>query len=69
MESELLQRGFELMLVGMGTVFTFLTVLVFAMNLMSRLAALIEPNGTQDGPTDDQVAAITTAIARYRNKS
>lgn len=69
MESELLQRGFELMLVGMGTVFTFLTVLVIAMNLMSRLAVLIEPNDSTDSPSAEEVAAITSAIARYRNKS
>ena len=37
--SGLIMDGLGLMLLGMGIVFSFLVILVFAMNLMSRLAA------------------------------
>ena len=66
MESDILTQGVELMFVGMGTVFVFLTLLVFAMNLMSRLAARFEPAPEPSGPSADEVAAITAAIARHR---
>jgi len=54
------------MIVGMGTVFVFLTLLVLAMNLMSRVAARFEPAAPPAGPTADEVAAIAAAVARYR---
>ena len=40
MEATVLNQGLTLMLVGMGTVFVFLTLLVIAMTLM---AAIISP--------------------------
>jgi len=56
------------MLAGMGTVFVFLTVLVIAMTLMSRLIARFQPVPGASGPTDEEIAAITAAIARHRTK-
>ena len=61
------------MLVGMGTVFFFLTVLVIAMTTMSAMVTRFAPpaagaNGA-DGATDEEVAAITAAIAIHRNKN
>lgn len=52
------------MLAGMGTVFVFLTTLVFAMAAMSAL--LRRPAEDAGGPGDDEVAAITAAITAYR---
>ena len=53
------------MLAGMGTVFVFLTVLVAAMTIMSaalgRLRAVVG-----DGPDDEEIAAISAAIALHR---
>lgn len=37
MESSLIDRGLDLMLFGMGTVFVFLTVLIFATTAMSAV--------------------------------
>ena len=69
--SALLASGLELMLVGMGTVFFFLTVLVGATTLMSRLVERFsppiasEPEGTVSA---EQVAAISAAIKLHRSR-
>ena len=71
MEGDLLEQGLELMLAGMGTVFVFLTALVFATTVMSALVRRFEPVATtdSDGPTEEEVAAITAAITLHRTKS
>lgn len=56
------------MLVGMGTVFVFLTVLVATMTLMSRLAMRFQPDALPHGDTDDEIAAIAAAITAHRRK-
>ena len=67
MAPDLLSQGVELMLVGMGTVFVFLTVLVGATTLMSTLVLKRVPADlTGDGPTDEELAAISAAISRHR---
>jgi oxaloacetate decarboxylase gamma subunit len=68
MEIGLINEGLTLMLAGMGTVFAFLTVLVIAMTLMSRLIARFQVPADMAGPSDDEVAAISAAIARHRTK-
>ena len=67
MESTLMNQGLELMLVGMGTVFVFLTVLVIAMSFMASLVARLAP-AVAEGVTDEEVAAITAAITAHRKK-
>lgn len=37
MSSSLIDQGFNLMLFGMGTVFVFLTILIFATSTMSKI--------------------------------
>ena len=66
-ESPIIQ-GLELMVAGMGTVFVFLTVLVFATAGMSTLVRRFTPTPTVEeaGVSDDEVAAITAAVARFR---
>ena len=73
--------GASLMVIGMGVVFAFLVLLVFALKAMSLLAGLIgevdgEPAGrapataAHTGAEGDQaelVAVITAAIDRFRN--
>ena len=68
MQNELVREGFALMLAGMGTVFVFLTVLVIAMTMMSRLILRYQSVPDGGGPSDDEVAAIAAAINRHRQK-
>ena len=68
METELLEAGVELTLVGMGTVLAFLSALVIATSLMSRVAGLLRADGASPGVADDEVAAIAAAIAQYRRE-
>lgn len=56
------------MLAGMGTVFAFLTALVAAMTLMSTaIIRLQQRSHTESEVSDEEVAAISAAIARHRN--
>lgn len=69
MDTELLWQGTELMLVGMGTVFAFLTLLVFCTASMSRL--VVAWQGAPEPPaarTDDTevTAAIAAALSYHR---
>lgn len=76
--AELLLKGVELMLFGMGIVFIFLILLVFAIRLMSRLVARFAPEPAplavaSPAPTSvpadpDTLAAIQAAIRQHRAK-
>jgi len=57
------------MLVGMGTVFTFLTVLVIGMSVMSAIAMRFIVPPSSEGVSDEEIAAITAAIVQHRNKT
>ena len=71
---DLLIQGSELMLLGMGIVFGFLTVLVFTLRGMSLLAARLDttpPGQATPEPisvTDNRrlIAVISAAVAHYR---
>ena len=64
MEANLLGQGITLMLVGMGTVCVFLTTLVVATTLMSRLITRLNP--ALAGP--EELAAISAAISHHRRQ-
>ena len=74
MVTDLLIQGSELMLLGMGIVFGFLTALVFTLRGMSLLAARLDttpPGKATPEPisvTDNRqlIAVISAAVARYR---
>lgn len=68
MQASLLNQGVTLMLVGMGTVFVFLTVLVMTMTLMASVIKRLAPE-VIEGASDEEVAAISAAIAQHRNKN
>ena len=50
MESSLIDRGLDLMLFGMGTVFVFLTILIFATSAMSAIVAKWFPDKVVEAP-------------------
>ncbi len=68
MESDLLNQGLTLMLAGMGTVFAFLTVLVLAMTVMSRVIQYFHGQSASRDATEEEIAAISAAISRHRRQ-
>lgn len=65
MQNTLFNEGLTLMLAGMGTVFAFLTTLVFAMTLMAGVIRRFESPASD--VADEEIAAISAAIAKHRN--
>ena len=74
-DTNLLMQGVELMLLGMGIVFGFLSILVFTLRGLSRLAGMLaDETAAEVAPTvpvnvadnTQLVAVVTAAIARYR---
>ena len=63
-----MSEGVSLMLLGMGTVFVFLSVLVFAVTLMSKLITAwskIVTVSDQNSIPKNHVAAVVAAIDLY----
>jgi len=68
METELLSKGVELTLVGMGTVVAFLTTLIGATSLMSRIVMRLSTAAGDSGDEAEEIAAITAAISHHRRE-
>ncbi len=75
--TEEISLGLELMFVGMGIVFLFLTMLVIAINVMSALVQRFFPEAPPVPPAHplitsnldkSVVAAITAAVHQHRSK-
>lgn len=66
MQITLLDQGLTLMLVGMGTVFVFLTLLVAGMSLMAGIVKRFSRVSATASVSDLDVAVITAAIAQHR---
>jgi oxaloacetate decarboxylase gamma subunit len=67
MESTLIAEGLDLMLYGMGTVFTFLTLLVGITTLMSMIVnkLVVEAEVTPDAPLQSSApASVEPRIAK-----
>lgn len=78
-DTDLMMEGFNLMLLGMGFVFVFLTVLVIATTLMSKIilrfskpepvvASGQKKPAVSGGQNPDMIAAITAAIHMHRQR-
>ncbi len=78
MVAELLLEAASLMLIGMGAVFAFLLLLVFIVQLISRVmqryfpakatASTVVTTPGSSGPSAAVIAAISTAIHQYRQQ-
>jgi len=68
MHATLFNQGVTLMLVGMGTVFVFLTLLVIMMSVMAGVIRRLSP-ASEEGVSDAEVAAISAAIEQHRNRN
>ncbi|PMR76125.1 OadG family protein [Billgrantia endophytica] len=76
-DMQLLLDGLVLMGLGMGFVFVFLTALVFATTLMSRVVCRLTPTlavqsdaaSVSDNADDaERMAVISAAVHRYRRR-
>lgn len=67
MDATLIERGAELMLVGMGIVFVFLTLLIGATVLMSRTVMRFE-KGAAVADGEEEIAAAVAATEIHRRK-
>ncbi len=75
--NEMLSSGIELMLIGMGIVYAFLTMLVLAIGAMSSIVRRFFPEIPSSpshpallnrGEDPGVIAAITAAVHEYRKK-
>lgn len=79
--NELMSQAIDLMIVGMGFVFVFLTILVGATSVMSKLVMRFEPPAPAPSPAkksapakpaannDPQlIAVIRAAVEEYRSR-
>lgn len=80
-EVNLVSEAFKFMALGMGIVFLFLTIMIFALKLQAFLISKFFPEKEKDkvsswkpqnspAPADDKdtIAAITAAIVHYNNQ-
>ena len=69
------KEGLVLMCIGMGVVFAFLCILVFAMQIMScvvkfinkffpEAVEVVEKKGTKKNVSEDEAIAVAIAVAR-----
>ncbi len=77
-QSTLIAESLALMAIGMGTVFSFLLLLVLLLKIMSWLAGKLAPVAAASaslpiqapenaqGADTELIAAISAAVARYR---
>lgn len=75
MNMDLLSAGLRMMVLGMGMVYVFLIIMIFAMKLMSRalkpfanaLQGEAKPAAKKSaGPSDEQLAAVAAAVVAHK---
>ena len=79
-EVNLVSEALKFMVLGMGIVFLFLTVMIFALKLQAKLIAKYfpekpkevkpawKPSSTENVDEKNTIAAITAAIIHHNNK-
>ena len=75
MNKEMLLNGVQLMVFGMGMVYVFLIIMIFAMTIMSKVlkpfANALQPEAKPaakkaSGPSDEQLAAVAAAVVAHK---
>ncbi|MBE6393357.1 MAG: oxaloacetate decarboxylase [Lentisphaerae bacterium] len=75
MNMDLLSAGLRMMVLGMGMVYVFLIIMIFAMKLMSKalkpfanaLQGEAKPAAKKSaGPSDEQLAAVAAAVVAHK---
>ena len=75
MNKEMLLNGVQLMVFGMGMVYVFLIIMIFAMKLMSKalkpFANALQPEAKpaakkSAGPSDEQLAAVAAIVVAHK---
>ncbi|MEA3384077.1 MAG: OadG family protein [Campylobacterota bacterium] len=79
-EVNLVTEALKFMVLGMGIVFIFLIIMIFALKLQARLIAKFfpekpkeassewKPQATNANDDKDTIAAITAAVIHYNNQ-
>ena len=65
--STLWSDTFLLLMMGMGTVFVFLVLLILALNVMSSVIQKVVPVEQGDATQQDIAAVAAIAYAKYKN--
>jgi oxaloacetate decarboxylase (Na+ extruding) subunit gamma len=66
--SDIMERGIDLVIYGMGTVFVFLSILILVILVMSSLVKRFEATALPVSEIDPRIlAAIKSAVHRYRD--
>jgi len=70
--SELMQQGLQLMALGMGVVFLFLTLLIAVITLVSKIiqrfeTAPVDISHASTSQDNDLIEVITEAVKQYRS--
>lgn len=76
MEIDLVTEAFKFMVLGMGTVFVFITVMIVAMNLQTMFVQKFLPDDPKEPEVvvsalpskNNKVAAIIAAILKHKQK-
>lgn len=80
LDTNLIKESLSLMAIGMGTVFSFLLLLVLLLRVMSWLSHRLSPMDAQPLPSmpvapmigqagdAELIAVITAAVTRYRSR-
>ena len=75
MNMDLLSAGLRMTVLGMGMVYVFLIIMIFAMKLMSKalkpFANALQPEAKpaakkSAGPSDEQLAALAAAVVAHK---
>ena len=68
--TQTLAEGLNLALYGIGTVFVFLAILVFAIIIMSRIVSATTAKASENQKTEPiKLAVISAAIQQHRKRN